>query len=216
MEVLEKVSLRERKVARVRLALVRSLRERINLIPFQQIRVEDLCEEALISKVTFFKYFPEKEALLVFASACWMMEIQVEIRKNGLVGMQAIKRLFDLMSSVCTDSPNFMRAFHAMLSEKVKFPVGIELSNADKVEMFPDVEPREYETRSMGNFIQRHIRLALESGQIKTQLSEFEISCLVGTMFNGSGILGQRVYPDRPGDLFILNYQILCKCLNYN
>ena len=210
-----KIGLKDRKVARIRLALVRHLREKLNEMPFNQIRVEDLCEVAMISKVTFFKYFPEKDALLVFSNACWIMELQVLIRRKELVGIPAIAEMYASMGRVCNESPHSVRAFYGMISENLKFPMGVELSRADKLELFPDEDPDGYETRSTGNFIHRHIQYALDHHQIATNLDQFEISSLIGSIFNGTGVLGLRLFPDRPGDLFAVNIGILYKCLNY-
>lgn len=45
-------------------ALARSLKEQMSERPFTKISVEDICEKAEISRRNFYRYFPDKYALL--------------------------------------------------------------------------------------------------------------------------------------------------------
>ena len=54
------MSLRKEKAARLKLAVFEQTLKLIGKRPFDDLYVEDICEKVKISKVTFFKYFPNQ------------------------------------------------------------------------------------------------------------------------------------------------------------
>lgn len=61
---LAQLSLREKKYAKTKLALLDAATERIGEKTFDAISVKELCEQAEVSEATFFNYFPKKQDLL--------------------------------------------------------------------------------------------------------------------------------------------------------
>lgn len=54
------------RIQRTYKALTRALLEAMEEMPFEDIRVKDLCERAIIRKSTFYKHFADKYELLAF------------------------------------------------------------------------------------------------------------------------------------------------------
>ena len=75
MVKLEEIPLRERKSARIKLALLDAALERMLKRPFAEITVKELCEAVEISEVTFFNYFHAKNELLRYYLRLWSVEV---------------------------------------------------------------------------------------------------------------------------------------------
>ena len=54
------ITLRERKHARTKLAIVNAFVDRLRTSRYEEISIRDLCKSVEISEGTFFNYFPEK------------------------------------------------------------------------------------------------------------------------------------------------------------
>lgn len=102
-------SLRERKYGDNRYKIMLEVQKRLTDEPLHAIFVEDICQAAGISKVTFFKYFPSKEAVVYYAVMKWEYERSYELSRNLYHGRKGIERVFESIS----EEPY---ALHLMLS----------------------------------------------------------------------------------------------------
>ncbi len=68
-------SLRERKFARTKLALLNAAVEAMAHQRLEEIPVKTLCEAADLSEATFFNYFPRKSHLLDYFLQLWTLEL---------------------------------------------------------------------------------------------------------------------------------------------
>lgn len=71
----ESITLREKKFARTKLALMRAAVARLRVKSFNDVTVKELCEEAQVSEATFFNYFPKKDDVLRYFIQIWMVEV---------------------------------------------------------------------------------------------------------------------------------------------
>ena len=76
------MNLRKEKAARLKLAILDEAQRLIAKRPFEDLFVEDICARVKISKVTFFKYFPQKEDLLLYHLRIWCLNRAVELKLN--------------------------------------------------------------------------------------------------------------------------------------
>src|SRR5688572_15292458 len=68
-------SLRERKFARTKLALMQAALERMRTKKLDEVPVKELCDEVQVSEATFFNYFPKKSDLLHYLIKVWTIEV---------------------------------------------------------------------------------------------------------------------------------------------
>jgi len=103
-------SLRERKFAKTKLALLKAAVERLREKSMDQIPVKELCEEAEVSEATFFNYFPKKDDLLHYFVQLWTIE--VTWHANHTVGQAAglgyIEQVFDYTGKQLAEHPRLM------------------------------------------------------------------------------------------------------------
>ena len=103
------LGLRERKAAATRLAIVRTLHERLGAMPLTEISVDDLARDANVSRMTFFNYFPTKEHAVDLLMMVWLLEIERDLARRGLRGTRAIERVFELFGDEVAGAPARMK-----------------------------------------------------------------------------------------------------------
>lgn len=114
--------LKERKRARVRLSLADSMTRRTRERSFEKIRVEQLCEDAEVSRATFFRFFPKKIDLIFFAMNLWTIETgwHLENRYKSASGYRRIAAFFHLSANSFEKHRHF---FIAAIGQRVLDPV---------------------------------------------------------------------------------------------
>lgn len=110
-------SLRERKHARTRLALVSALQDALERQSFAELPVKSLCHTVEVSEATFFNYFASKSNLLEYAIQFWLLELQLALHsRQPEPGMRSIEAVFSYFALQCKNRPGFMRAFLGWLA----------------------------------------------------------------------------------------------------
>jgi AcrR family transcriptional regulator len=207
--------LRERKAAKLKLLLVDILTEELKSQGFQEINVEKLSEKAMISKVTFYNYFPEKDDILRFFISIWVYRLIIDCHRLDKQGLSALKFIFEDMAASMNENPNLYRNMLGLLSRKGKYEYVQELTLAERAALYPDKRLHTIEVKlSLGHFLQAQCALAMEQGEINTSLSKEDVSLLIGSLMHGSCILGFRVDPANPGQSCLDSFRILIHLLN--
>jgi len=120
-------SLRERKYAQTKLAMMNAVIERLDKKSFDTMSVKELADAVPVSEATFFNYFSKKSDLIGYVSQLWAMEVcwrgnQVAQESPGLPVIQAV---FDRTAKQIQDQPKLMGeliAWQARLREKPELP----------------------------------------------------------------------------------------------
>jgi AcrR family transcriptional regulator len=103
-------SLRERKFAKTKLALLQAAVERMRSKRLDEIPVKELCDEAEVSEATFFNYFPKKNDLLHYLIRVWTIEVAWHARDavGDDDGFSFIEHVFDYTGRKLADHPRLM------------------------------------------------------------------------------------------------------------
>jgi AcrR family transcriptional regulator len=135
------ISLRERKHGQTKLALTKAVIKRLKTKRLKDISVEELCEEVLISKVTFHNYFPKKTDILVYIWQLWHLEAAWHFQQweKDKTNIETIEAYFDFTGrSVERGAWVLNEVFAFLMQEREAFSVP-ELSVAERVSAFPDL-----------------------------------------------------------------------------
>lgn len=122
------IPLRQRKHAKTKAALMRSLAQRLKEKPFDAISVRDLADDVQISEVTFYNYFPKKTDLLAYMTQMMLIKAHHECIGDGKKGIDAIYGFFDILSESIEEYPRirneaiafFFKEAQAMGLKKIK------------------------------------------------------------------------------------------------
>lgn len=113
-------SLRDRKKMQTMVSLLDTFLVLLEHQSFHEIHVDEVCDRAGISKMTFFRYFSSKEEVLDYFVLRWCYRQTAEIRQNLYRGREGIRHVFQSASEI----PNAVKILVALLQyySKLKEP----------------------------------------------------------------------------------------------
>lgn len=132
------MNLRKEKAARLKIQILENTLKLIGKKPFEDLYVDDLCAKVKISKVTFFKYFPQKEDVLLYYFRIWCLNRAVELKAKSKEGLQGIYYLSDKLSEECEAHPGLMLSLIGYLADLKRPPKPFTVRPEEKIFLFPD------------------------------------------------------------------------------
>jgi AcrR family transcriptional regulator len=184
------MSLRKEKAAKLKLHILTTALKMVGKRPFEDLFVDDVCERVKISKVTFFKYFPCKEDLLLYYFRVWCLERSVETADKKREGLQGIYYLFDKLSDSCEAHPGVMLSLIGYISDFKRPPKPFPLKPEEKVLMFPDVaDVQSVEILSIEQRMEQYVLEAIFRKEITKVSSTKDLTALFLTLFYGAVIV---------------------------
>lgn len=183
------MSLRKEKAARLKVQVLEHTLKLIGKKAFDDIYVEDICDKVKISKVTFFKYFPQKEDVLLYHFRIWCLGRSVELRQKPREGMQGVYFLLDKLSEECEYHPGLMLSLIGYLADFKRPPKPFPVKPEEKKLLFPGIEDiTSIEILSLDQMLEKFTLEALFRKEITKTSSTRDITSLFSTIFLGSVI----------------------------
>ncbi len=210
-----KASTREVKSAKIRIKVLNSIISLLGTKPFKTLYVEDICDKSKISKVTFFKYFPQKEDTLLYYYRIWCLENTIRQNKKREEGLQAIKSLFDQMATTYSKHPGLILSLVSYLTSLDRPPAPFPLKPSERTLIFPD-EPDilNYELLSVPQMLEKYLLEAVFKGEIKSSSDTKELSHMFLSLLYGSIVTCHLRQTDSLHILLKRNLEYLIKGLN--
>ena len=116
------MSLRKEKAARLKLSVLDQTLKLIGKKSFDDLFVDEICDKAKISKVTLFKYFPQKEDILLYFFRIWCLRRAVDLHDKPREGIQGVLFIFDKLSEDCENHPGIILSLIAYLADLRRAP----------------------------------------------------------------------------------------------
>lgn len=189
--------MREIKKTRTKLSIFKACVELIEGKTFREVRLEDICERAEVSKVTFFKFFPRKEDILVYFMRLWLTNRLLDLRDRPLRGLEGIRFLFRDVANGAKDRPGLMLSLISFLSEERMHPAMPVLTEAEIHLLYPgrehEVSPRAPE---LGELFYHYLTEAKEDGAISDDRPVEDLVKVVFSIFYGA-YLTAHIYQER-------------------
>lgn len=185
------MSLRKEKAARLKVQVLEHTLKLIGKKAFDDIYVEDICEKVKISKVTFFKYFPQKEDVLLYHFRIWCLGRSVDLKLKPKEGMVGVYFLLDKLSEECENHPGLMLSLVGYLSDFKRPPKPFPVKPEEKKLLFPDVDDvSTVEILSLDQLLEKFTLEAIMKKEITKTSSTRDITNLFNTIFLGSIVTG--------------------------
>jgi AcrR family transcriptional regulator len=185
----ERPGLRERKAAATRIAIAEALYTRLASTALADISVEQLAEDANVSRMTFFNYFPTKEHAVDLIMVRWMLQIEEGIATRRLRGLAAIEQVFVSASEEVASSPDRMRRMVGFFASRPHDRPPPELGRAARLVLATTAQGREREPRPLGALFMALVDEAKEDGAGLVG-SSYEVAHFLGALLNGSFLIG--------------------------
>jgi AcrR family transcriptional regulator len=183
------MSLRKEKAARLKVQVLEHTLKLIGKKAFDDIYVEDICEKVKISKVTFFKYFPQKEDVLLYHFRIWCLGRSVELKQKPRDGMPGVYFLLDKLAEECEAHPGLMLSLIGYLADFKRPPKPFPVKPEEKKLLFPDIDDiTSVEIFSLDQMLEKFTLEALFRKEITKTSSTRDITNSFTTLFLGSVI----------------------------
>jgi AcrR family transcriptional regulator len=196
------MSLRKEKAARLKVQVLDNTVKLIGKKSFDDLYVDDICEKVKISKVTLFKYFPQKEDILLYYFRIWCLARSVELHQKPKEGLQGIFYLFDKLSEECEERPGLMLSLVGYLSDLKRPPKPFPVKPEEKKLLFPDVgNIASIEILSLDQMLEKFVLEAIFRKEITKTISTRDITNLVTSVFIG-GVVAAHLNQQNPVKIF--------------
>jgi AcrR family transcriptional regulator len=208
------MSLRKEKAARLKVQILQHTLKMVGKKSFDDLYVEDLCAKVKISKVTFFKYFPQKEDVLLYFFRIWSLQRCVELADKPKEGIQGIIYIFDKISEEYDNHPGFMLSLVGYLSDLRRPPKPFPVKVEEKRLLFPDVDNiTSVEMLSVDQMFEKFALEAIFKKDIVRTTNTRDITNLMMTLFLGS-VITAHINQQAPFKMFLRrNLDLLLKGL---
>ncbi|MBK6518983.1 MAG: TetR/AcrR family transcriptional regulator [Polyangiaceae bacterium] len=182
-------SLRERKAAATRAAIVDALWRRLATTQLSDIAVDDLAREAGVSRMTFFNYFPTKEHAVDWLMMGFLAEVESAISAKGLQGVAAIEELFGMMGDASSEGPARMRRIYAYFASRPADRPPAVPSRADLATMGL-TKGGGPGPATLGGMLMRYVEQAQRAGELLVPGTAYEVAHFLGSLATGASVIG--------------------------
>ena len=186
------ISLREIKKARAKIALYEASLSLMEDKMFHEVMVEDICQKAELSRVTFFKFFPKKEDVLIYFMQIWLTERIIEIESMHKHGFDAIRHLLYKVGEQAGTITGIMPSLISFLAQMKMHPNLQDLSRAEIRLLFPGEEEIGSKAPNLYELFKRSMSEAAELQQLKQGISVDDAVKILFTIFYGSFLTAQQ------------------------
>lgn len=178
---------RENKSAKIKLSILQTTLSLIGKKSFDKVHVNQICEIVGISKVTFFKYFPQKEDILRYYLRVWSFERCVELSRDHKSGIEGIRFLFEKVCQSYERNPGIMLGLIGYISH-LKLPIRpYPFKSVEREMMFPEIENiSEISILSLDQLFENFILEAILKKEITRTSNTKQLVHLLDTILYGT------------------------------
>src|SRR5882762_3849688 len=208
------MSLRKEKAARLKLSVLDQTLKLIGKKSFDDLYVDEICDKSKISKVTLFKYFPQKEDILLYFFRVWCLRRAVELHEKPREGMQGVLFIFDRLSEDCDDHPGIILRLFAYLADLRRAPKPFPVKVEEKKLLFPEMtDIHTVEIQSVDQMFEKFTLEAIFKKEITKTASTRDVTNILTTIFYGSVVTAHINQQTNLKFFFRRNVELLLKGL---
>ena len=205
MAAVPKLTLRERKFARTRLALAEAATCHLETAAFESLSVKALCEQVQISEATFFNYFPRKEDLIIYLDRLWTLELNWYGRQaaDQQQGLGVIDALFRYTAIQIQKKPGLMGEIIAHEARARERTPGISVTQAERLLAFPDLEGiGNLPDDSLEALLRDSLEMAIRQGELPGNTALAAAMVALVSIFYGVPLAMQHANPAAIGAMY--------------
>jgi len=208
------MSLRKEKAARLKLNVLEHTLRMIGRKSFEDLYVDDICAKVKISKVTLFKYFPQKEDILLYYFRVWLLKLIVELKDKPREGLSGIHYIFERLSEECENYPGMVLSLFGYLADLRRPPKPFPMKPEEKKLLFPDRKDiLSIELISLDQLLEKFCLEAIFKKEITRTTSTRDLTNLLVTLFYGSVLTAHLFQLDQLKFFFKRNLEMTFKGL---
>lgn len=208
------MNLRKEKAARLKVNILNHTLKLIGKKPFQDLHVDEICASVKMSKVTFFKYFPQKEDLLLYYFRLWCLRCVVDLTAKPREGLAGVYFLADRLSDACDDHPGLMLSLIGYLSDLKRPPKPFPVKPEEKLFLYPHVANiRDIEILSLEQMLEKFALEAVFRKEITKTSSTRDITHVLMSALLGGVVTAHLLRVEPLKHFFRKNVELTVKGL---
>ena len=208
------MTLRKEKAAKLKLGILEHTLKLIGKKPFDDVYVDDICASVKISKVTLFKYFPQKEDILLYYFRIWCFHRSVELSQKPKEGLQGLYFLFDKLGESLESHPGVIHGLLEYLVNLKRPSKAFPVKPEEKKLMFLKMpNSTAIDIQSLEQMIEKFALEAIFKKEITRSSSTRELTNFILTIFYGSIISGHLTQQSNNKFYFRKNIEMALKGL---
>ncbi len=181
------MSLRKEKSARLKVHILEQVLKHIGKKSFDDLYVDDICEKVKISKVTFFKYFPQKEDVLMYYLRVWCLHRAIELNDKPKEGLQGIYYLFERMADEFEQRPGVLLSMVGYLADMKRAIKPFPIKAEEKLLLYPNTpDVQQVEVQSLEQMLERFTLEAVFKKEITRTTATRDVTNLLLATLLGS------------------------------
>lgn len=181
------IGLREQKAARIKVDILKSSVYLLGKNSFSDLYVDQICERVKISKVTFFKYFAQKDDILLYYLRSWCLDRAVELHKEKREGLKGIYFLFDRLAETYIQNPGLILNLISYYTNHQRPPAPVPLRSIERALLHPaEPELDKIDILSIPQMMENFLLEAVFRQEITTSGDTKDLADLFVTMLYGS------------------------------
>lgn len=177
---------REEKSAKLKYTILQNTIELAQKKTFKDIHVQEICKQCKISKVTFFKYFPQKEDVLLFYFKIWSIKCAIDLSRNHKEGLDAIYYIFEQIGKEYDRHKNLILALVSYLSSMERPIASFPVKTVERKLFFPDSSDIQLDMTSLHQMMEKCLLEAIFKKQITKVADTTELTNVFTTLFYGN------------------------------
>lgn len=180
--IMKEYSLRERKHAKTKIAIMEAFIKRLEKTRFDDISIREICKSVEVSEGTFFNYFSEKTDIidyysyLLFLKIFWKTQNEVPSGKY----LAAIESVFKNVAAELNNINIIYQMISVIIMQRER-PKAMVISNSEKHFAFPDYkEIEDIPVVFIDDFLEKCVKEAVKNGELpkKTNVDDVLVSLL--------------------------------------
>ena len=197
-----KSGVRSQKSAKLKLAILSATTRLIGERSFKELHISELCEAVNISKVTLFKYFPQKEDILLYYMRVWALHRTVELSINGKTGVSGIHHLVDKLSETFERHPGLVLSYVGHMANIQIIQKPFTVKEAERKILYPDLENiKSIEIKSLEQMLETFLLEAIFNREITGSSNTQDLTYMVVSVIYGA-VLTAHIHRIKPTKLY--------------
>ena len=216
MECKPCVTLRERKYAKTKKAILDIFIAKLNKQQMEDISIKEICDEIQISEGTFFNYFPKKTDILVYYIALWSIEVTWKAQEKEKQGssLLAIEEIYNHTADVAQKLAPILFEAIAYIAKQKKILEFDEISKAEHLTVFSNLKG--IEDVPAGNIVsitRSFLERAIKTGELPKNTNIDFAQLALRTIFFGTAMALSQSHVDKLKIAYQKNIKILWNSL---
>jgi len=182
-------SLRERKHAKTKIAIMNAFIERLEETRFDDISIRQICKSVEVSEGTFFNYFPEKIDIINYYMHLTFLKVICKAQKDasGRGCIPLINAIFVRMAEELLNYNNIVYQTISLMIVQRERPKTVAISNLEKQIFFPGSEGIEnIRVMLIDDYLKECLVGAVNSGELPKDININDVQVSLMTILGGT------------------------------